>query len=84
MQEAASYSEVLDESLDIYLAFLVAERFQVAHGRYPGTLPTEDGTMDLPAVIIFAGALLAELEGGAISEQFQNVLAELCVRPIRE
>lgn len=76
---AASYSEIPDDSLGIYLGFQSSEIFYEQFGRYPGTDEDDlDGTKDHAALELIGRQVWKSLDGGEVSEDFINVLHEIC------
>lgn len=77
---AASYSEIPDDSLGIYLGFQSSEIFYEQFGRYPGTDEDDlDGTKDHAALELIGRQVWKSLDGGEVSEDFINVLHEMYV-----
>ena len=78
LRTAASYSEIPDDALSVYIAFRAAEIFFTEAGRYPGTESSDlMGEADIPAMLLLAARVLATLEGGEVDEELTNVIHEV-------
>jgi hypothetical protein len=78
IQLEASFSEIPDHSLSIYLALAAADAFFVAEGRYPGTAPEdEDGELDVERLAQLAGKELEKVDGGMVTEDLTKIVKEV-------
>lgn len=76
--EAASYNEVPDDGLSVYLGFEASEIFFRQHGRFPGSLDGDASLRtDYDEMRRIGGEILIGLEGGEVSEELENVLKEM-------
>ncbi|KAM0750517.1 NEDD8-activating enzyme E1 regulatory subunit [Meredithblackwellia eburnea MCA 4105] len=76
LAEQASWDEIPNDALYIYLGFRASEAFFVKFGRYPGAIDTyAQDHLELSAI---AGSDLAALNGGVVTEELSNVLLEIC------
>jgi len=78
LQAEASFSEIPDHSLSIYLALAASEAFYLAEGRYPGTTKEDqDGELDVARLEALTGEELEKVDGGMVSDDLTNVVKEV-------
>lgn len=78
IKQSASYAEIPDETLSIYLTFLATEKFFLLHEHFPGTTVEDvDGTKDVEEMKRIVEETLKTLEGGEIEEELINVIKEV-------
>ncbi len=78
IQAEASFSEIPDHSLSIYLALAAAEAFFLAEGRHPGTAPQDDdGQLDVARLEHLAGKELEKVDGGMVTDDLVKIVKEV-------